>query len=147
MSGSGRVTPLYFFGPEDTTNTDAPTASRKARRDEVRLPWCPTTKTCAASSLAQHVSKTASIELGDGGTARRGRDSDRLAASVQKHAAVAVFMTTALHVQPLALLRVGCNLVSTAIQFRGLSIPCNGWREKKPTKRSAAPFGFVCSMA
>ena len=35
----GRTTPLYFFGPEDTTNTEAPTASRKARREEVRLPW------------------------------------------------------------------------------------------------------------
>jgi hypothetical protein len=44
-------------------------------------------------------------------------------------------------------LRVGCNLVSTAIQFPALSFPCNGWREKKLTKRSAAPFGFVCSMA
>ena len=44
-------------------------------------------------------------------------------------------------------LPVRCNLVSTAIQFPGLSFPCNGWREKKLTKRSAAPFGFVCSMA
>ena len=34
---SGRTTLPYFVGPEDTTNTDAPTASRKARREDVRL--------------------------------------------------------------------------------------------------------------
>lgn len=39
-SASGRTTWLvpYGNGPDDTTNTEAPTASRNAVREEVRLP-------------------------------------------------------------------------------------------------------------
>ena len=32
------VTVAYFVGPEDTINTEAPTAFRNARRDDVLLP-------------------------------------------------------------------------------------------------------------
>jgi len=38
MSPSGNTAEPYFVGPDDTTNTDAPTASNNARRDDVRLP-------------------------------------------------------------------------------------------------------------
>jgi O-methyltransferase domain len=58
-----------------------------------------------------------------------------------------ILMTKALEFSHPRCLPVRCNLVSTAIQFPGLSFPCKGWREKKLTNRSAAPFGFVCSMA
>jgi hypothetical protein len=68
-SASGRVTEPYCIGPLDTMNTDAPTASRKTRRDDVRLPWWPTIITSAANSVAQHARRTPSIELAVGGVA------------------------------------------------------------------------------